>query len=122
MCWGVVFCLFSVILGAFSAHALKGILTDSHLSSFETGVRYQMYHGLTLLLLGLNSDKLHQSILSARLMIYGTLLFSGSIYLLNLQALIGISLPFLGPITPIGGFFLISGWSILLISLIKKTK
>ncbi len=120
MCWGAAFALFSVILGAFGAHALKEVLTDSQLNSFETAVRYQMYHGLALLILGFHAEQLPKFKLLSTLLITGTLLFSGSIYLLNIQEAIGISLSFLGPITPVGGLFLISGWALLLLSLIKK--
>lgn len=120
MSWGAAFALFSVILGAFGAHALKEVLTGSQLNSFETAVRYQMYHGLTLLILGFHAEQLPKFKLLSTLLITGTLLFSGSIYLLNIQEEIGISLYFLGPITPVGGLFLISGWALLLLSLIKK--
>lgn len=122
MVWGAFFALFSVILGAFGAHILKEVLTDSQLNSFETGVRYQMYHGLALLLLGFHAEKLHKIRLIAPLIIAGTLLFSGSIYLLNLQGVIGTTLSFLGPITPIGGLCLILGWLLLLITLLKKIR
>ncbi len=120
MAWGAAFALLSVVLGAFGAHALKEVLTDSQLNSFETGVRYQMYHGLALLLIGFHADKLPKASPLTTFLIIGTILFSGSIYLLNLQGVLGLSLAFLGPITPIGGFCLIIGWSILLISLLKK--
>lgn len=118
--WGAAFALFSVILGAFGAHALKEVLTEGQLSSFETGVRHQMYHGFALLLLGFNAKKISQVKLFYKLFVSGTLLFSISIYLLSLEGLIGVSLSFLGPITPIGGLCLIIGWSLFLYSLLKK--
>ena len=106
MFWGAAFSLFSVILGAFGTHDLKEVLTDSKFNSFETGIRYQMYHGLALLILVFHAKKLPKSKLLSTMLITGTLLFSGSIYLLNIQELIGVSLSFLGPITPVGGLFL----------------
>lgn len=120
MAWGAGFALTAVILGAFGAHALKELLSNNQLNSFETGIRYQIYHGLTLLFLGFSFDKIQKCTVISKLLISGTLLFSVSIYLLNLQEVIGVSLPFLGPITPIGGTLLIAGWFILLLSLLKK--
>ena len=120
MAWGAAFSLLSIVLGAFGAHALKEVLIDSQLNSFETAVRYQMYHGLVLLLIGFHADKLTKASPLTTFLIIGTVLFSGSIYLLNLQGVLGMSLAFLAPITPVDGFCLIIGWSILLISLLKK--
>lgn len=103
--------MLSVILGAFGAHALKARLTTDQLMSWETGVRYQMYHALALLLLALLEDKgwnLKPSVICFGV---GVALFSGSIYLLSL----GIGpRALLGPITPIGGLLLIVGWAWLL--------
>ena len=120
MACGAAFILTAVILGAFGAHALKELLSNNQLASFEIGVRYQMYHGFALLFTGFIFDKIQNTALISKLFIIGTLLFSLSIYLLNLQELIGTSLFFLGPITPIGGSLLIAGWFIFLSSLLKK--
>ena len=120
MACGAAFALTAVILGAFAAHALKEILSNNQLASFETGVRYQMYHGFVLLFTGFTFDKIKNTAIISKLFIIGTLLFSLSIYLLNLQVLIGTPLSFLGPITPIGGMLLIIGWFIFLLSLFKK--
>lgn len=101
----------SIILGAFGAHALKEVLNANQLVSFETGVRYQMYHALFLLAVGMLpfiTKKQRKSILVTTLL--GVLLFSGSIYLLSTQIISGINFKFLGPITPIGGLFLIISW------------
>ena len=118
---GVVFIVIAIILGAFGAHALKDILTDERLTSFETGVRYQVYHGLALFILGFNTDKLSFSLKwTTRLIIAGVLLFSISIYCLAMQDVLGISLKFLGPITPLGGVFMILGWCILAKNLISN--
>lgn len=103
--------LISIILGAFGAHAFKEVLTVEQLVSFETGVRYQMYHALFLLFIGttnLMSNSQKKTIFTVTLI--GLLFFSGSIYLLATQSLSGIDFKFLGPVTPIGGLFLISAW------------
>ncbi|HLW40969.1 MAG TPA: DUF423 domain-containing protein [Flavobacterium sp.] len=104
----------SIILGAFGAHALKEVLTEEQLVSFETGVRYQMYHALFLLLVGITdfiSEKQKKIIFT--LTLTGVLLFSGSIYLLATQNISGINFKFLGPVTPIGGLLLILSWGLL---------
>lgn len=105
------FGLVAIILGAFGAHGLKKVLTAEQLVSFETGVRYQMYHALFLLLisqLNVLTDKHKRTI--GILTTIGVLLFSGSIFLLSTQELSGIDFRFLGPITPVGGVFLILSW------------
>ncbi|MDO5636068.1 MAG: DUF423 domain-containing protein [Myroides sp.] len=105
------FGLVAIILGAFGAHGLKKVLTAEQLVSFETGVRYQMYHALFLLLisqLNVLADKHKRTI--GILTTIGVFLFSGSIFLLSTQELSGIDFKFLGPITPVGGVFLILSW------------
>ena len=120
MAWGAAFALIAVILGAFCTHSLKELLNSNQLASFKTGLRYQMFHGFALLFTGFAFDKIQKTSLISKLFISGTLLFSFSIYLLSLQEVIGSSLSFLGPITPIGGTLLIAGWFIFLLSLLKK--
>ena len=116
----ICFIVIAIILGAFGAHGLKEHVTSEKLASFETGVKYQMYHGLALLVIGLNADKLAFSLTSfAGFIIMGTLLFSVSIYFLAIQEMLGMSLKFLGPITPIGGGLLIIGWVIFLVKIIR---
>jgi uncharacterized membrane protein YgdD (TMEM256/DUF423 family) len=118
----ILFCTTSVVLGAFGAHLLKDLLTEHQLSSFQTGIRYQMFHGLSILILALNenyfTEKLNRVL---QLMSVGIILFSLSIYLLNLQELLELPLAFLGPVTPLGGLFLIVSW-ILLFFNVKKNK
>ena len=104
----------SVALGAFGAHSLNELLTTEKLNSFETGVRYQFYHSLALLIIGLNANKLNATALIGKFMLIGIVFFSFSIYLLSLQELIGINLSVLGPITPIGGLLLMISWLILI--------
>ena len=114
--------LTAIILGAFGAHALKNYLTPEQLISFETGVKYQMYHALFLLFLGLSAvfmtDKTKK--LMYWLVVLGVAFFSGSIYLLTTKNVTGIDFKFLGPITPIGGTLLITAWGILLVKVLNK--
>lgn len=119
---GGIYGLLSVILGAFGAHAFKKILSIERLESFETGVRYQMYAAFFLLIVGylLKFETTSEKWISI-LMIAGTFLFSVSIYFLSFQDVWGINLKFLGPITPLGGLFMILSWA-MLIWYFAKTK
>ena len=110
----------AIIFGAFGAHALKKRMSDDLLKSFETGVKYQMYHALALLLLPQLipfQTGLEQSI--GWCFIVGTLLFSFSIYGLCITSMSGNKWRFLGPITPLGGLLLVTGWITLLFSVYK---
>ena len=113
--------LFAVILGAFGAHALKKSLNNDQLKSFETGVKYQMYHAILLLVLSFNLNldtPLQQYMIYC--FIIGTLLFSFSIYLLVIGKSKGKRMAFLGPVTPLGGLLLVTGWGLLLYSFIAN--
>ncbi len=108
------FGMFAVIFGAFGAHLLKKKLTTDQLQSFETGVKYQMYHGLVLLVLGFNLDKdTLVDTCSIYAFIIGTILSSFSIYGLVISSANNKKMRFLGPITPLGGLFLVLGWGLL---------
>jgi len=118
--WGAALALIAVILGAFAAHALKKKFNPEQQLSFETGVRYQMYHALVLLIVGFAQS--HQSLEPGAytyLFILGTLLFSGSIYGLCLSTVFGKKWRFLGPVTPIGGSLLVAAWVALLWAVIQ---
>lgn len=118
---GAVFGMIAIILGAFGAHALKKVLSIDQLSTFETGVRYQMYHALFLLFVGLMNDlsqKAKKTIFF--LVIFGVILFSGSIYLLATNDLTSFDFKVIGFATPIGGLLLIGAWAVLLFDLLKK--
>lgn len=117
---GACYGLLSVVLGAFGAHAFKKILSVEKLTSFEVGVRYQMYAAFFLLFVGwiFKFDLGFEKWMSW-LMIVGTLFFSVSIYLLAFQEYWGVSLRFLGPITPIGGIMMIASWVMLIFYLAK---
>ena len=125
---GMVLILISIILGAFGAHSLKVLLENDpdvlkKISSFETGVRYQMYSGLSFLIIGLNKEKFQFSVKPVfYFWLLGTIFFSVSIYFLTLQTILGVSLKFLGPITPLGGLLLIIGWGLLLLKFLKQPK
>ncbi len=107
--WGAALCGTAVVLGAFAAHALRGSLTAEHLQAFETGVRYQFLHGLGLLLCAVLAAHGARVGAAAALLTAGTLLFSGSLYLLTT-----VGWRWLGPVTPIGGVLLVLGWIVLL--------
>jgi uncharacterized membrane protein YgdD (TMEM256/DUF423 family) len=112
----------AVIFGAFGAHLLKNKISVEKLISFETGVRYQMFHALLLLIIGLQfqfNSGLQKTF--AWFIILGIFLFSFSIYGLSLQELVKMNIKFLGPITPLGGFLLILGWVLLFVYFIKST-
>lgn len=120
--FGAAFGLLAVILGAMGAHALKSELSIDQLESFQTGVRYQIYHAIMLFIIA-NRNNANSKLLNtvSTLFIIGIILFSFSIYLLSTRSITGIEeLSFLGPITPIGGLFLISGWIMLLLGAIRK--
>jgi uncharacterized membrane protein YgdD (TMEM256/DUF423 family) len=95
-----------VAAGAFGAHGLKARLTPDKLEVFEVGVRYHLLHALALLAVGLLARHLgHELRLPTHLMLWGTVVFSGSLYALALGAP-----SVLGAITPLGGVALIAGW------------
>jgi uncharacterized membrane protein YgdD (TMEM256/DUF423 family) len=118
---GALYGLLAVVFGAFGAHELKKKLTPELLQSFETGVKYQMYHAIVLLVLGFNLsfDKPLDSWI-VNCFIFGTLLFSFSIYALCLGAAKGNKPRFLGPVTPLGGLLLVVGWALLLYSFVSN--
>ncbi len=110
----------SIILGAFGAHLLKELISVEAQQTFETGVRYQMYHAILLLFVG-NSVLIRQW---AKKQIYfltllGVILFSGSIYGLATNVLTTFDFKTIGFITPIGGLLLIMSWIIIFINLLK---
>jgi uncharacterized membrane protein YgdD (TMEM256/DUF423 family) len=114
--------MIAVLGGAFGAHALKEILSLEHLASFNTGVRYQMIHAVVLICLFLIGSKfeMKQFKIATQLIFWGVILFSGSIYVLTLKNIIGLeALKFAGPITPIGGLFIITGWLFIVLGAMK---
>jgi uncharacterized membrane protein YgdD (TMEM256/DUF423 family) len=118
---GAGFALLAVVLGAFAAHGLKAVLDAHQLALFETASRYQMYHALALLVVGvmLTNPQFSRSLLkiAALAFILGIILFSGSLYLL---ALVGVS--WLGAITPLGGIAFVSGWLMMMVAALKSAR
>lgn len=114
---GSIFAALAVLFGAFGAHGLKSRISAEDLIIFETGVRYQMYHALALILLGLITMNPNTAItnLTFGLFVTGIFIFSGTLYLIPLTGL-----RWLGAITPIGGTALIAGWISLIYNLIKS--
>jgi len=120
---GLILGMLSIIFGAFGAHALKKVLSQESLDSFETGVRYQMYHALFLLLIANTAFlSVKEKSILFYLVLVGVLFFSGSIYLLATSVVTGIKSKILGPITPIGGVILIASWGYFLYALIVKNR
>lgn len=120
---GFTFGLLGVILGAFATHGLKPDLNPEAMETFETGVKYQIYHALLLIIIGnLNPVSSKKFTLVFYLLIFGIILFSGSIYFLATNALTSIDFRILGPVTPLGGSMLILCWIILLIYALKLKK
>lgn len=113
----------SIALGAFGAHGLKEMVSADAINSFETGVRYQMYHALALLVIGFAMGVPAKTrIWVFRFFIFGIVLFSGSIYLLSIKEILPFNISFLGPVTPIGGLLLIIGWLRFLYGIITTKK
>ena len=113
----------TIALGAFGAHGLKNIVEASALNTFETGIRYQMYHCIAILILGLIpaiSEKVKRIVFW--LFIFGILFFSGSIYLLALNEVLPFNSAKIGFITPIGGLLFIIGWFLLAFSMLSLKK
>lgn len=120
---GASYALISIILGAFGAHAFRKIISFEKLQSFEVGVRYMMYSALALLILGffLNfTSDLEKN--AVRLIMIGTFIFSMSIYILAFSEKINVPSKILGPITPVGGFLMITGWAMLLYYFLRYYK
>lgn len=108
----------AIVLGAFGAHALKESLSATELLSFETAVRYQMYHVIVLLFVNTYSGfSLSQKNKISLFFFLGILFFSGSIYAINLTSITAKSIWF---ITPLGGLFFIIGWILMITLFVKK--
>jgi uncharacterized membrane protein YgdD (TMEM256/DUF423 family) len=113
----------AVGLGAFGAHGLKKIVPEETVQAFQTGVQYQLYHVLALLLAGILREKIFSKFLirAGWFFISGILLFSGSLYFLTFLKATGTTgLNKIALLTPFGGLSLIAGWVCLLISVWRK--
>ncbi|MFT6064193.1 MAG: uncharacterized membrane protein YgdD (TMEM256/DUF423 family) [Paraglaciecola sp.] len=119
----IITCVFgasAIMLGAFGAHALKETLTVDQLQSFETAVRYQMYHVMVLLFLNTYEGfSIKQKKVISYLFFTGIIFFSGSIYLIQLTPITAKSIWF---VTPLGGLFFMLGWILMTVIFFKKIK
>jgi uncharacterized membrane protein YgdD (TMEM256/DUF423 family) len=115
--FGAIFMALAVLLGAFGAHALKNSLSPEMLAVYKTGVEYQFYHALGLLLIGLIGFHIQSKWTSwaAILIVSGIILFSGSLFALSISGV-----KFLGAITPIGGLAFVAGWICLAVGIWKR--
>ncbi len=118
---GAVLGILGIILGAFAAHGLEKLIDADSIKSFETGVRYQLYHAFLFLILG-GTSFLNQKTkkIIFYLIIVGLIFFSGSIYGLATNELSGFDFKRIAMITPIGGMLLIIGWVVMLIGIIRN--
>lgn len=106
-----------VVLGAFGAHALRTRIPAELMASFQTGILYHLFHALGLISVGLIAAHLPASVLvraAGWLMLVGTVLFSGSLYVLAVSGMRA-----LGMVTPFGGFAFILAWLLLAIALLR---
>lgn len=117
---GSVLGIIGIILGAFAAHGLEKLVNTEAIKSFETGVRYQIYHAFLLLILGGTSFVSHnRKKVILYLVLIGVILFSGSIYGLATNQLSNFDFKTIAMITPIGGLSLIIAWIVMLIDILK---
>jgi uncharacterized membrane protein YgdD (TMEM256/DUF423 family) len=115
--FGALWMAVAVVLGAFGAHALEARLEEAgQVDNWQTAVRYQAWHALALVAFGLYRESHLGGGLSGWCFLLGSLLFSGSIYCLSLDVL----RPLMGPITPLGGLFLIVGWVVLAVQAFRS--
>ncbi|MBC2015030.1 DUF423 domain-containing protein [Listeria welshimeri] len=114
---GAVFAGLAVLFGAFGAHALKDVL-GRYASTWETGVQYQMFHAVGILIIGLLMEKQTSRLYNwaAILFSVGIVFFSGSLYVLSIS-----KVTVLGAITPIGGVCFVVGWFLLILGVSKRT-
>ncbi len=120
---GAFLAALAVVLGAFAAHTIKSRVEAEALAIFETGARYQMYHAVALILVGiLYKDFGNKNLLmSGKLFFIGILIFSGTLYLLTyIKAVHADSFLWVGAITPLGGACFIVGWLLLCRSFFSK--
>lgn len=118
---GSILGLLAIALGAFAAHGLEKLVDAEAIKSFETGVRYQMYHAFLCLILGSTSFltlKLKKVVFY--LVLVGVIFFSGSIYGLATNVLTGFDFKTIALVTPLGGLLLIVAWLVMLIGILRK--
>ncbi len=114
---GATLMLLAVVAGAFGSHALKARLEPGIMDAYSIAVRYQVYHALAFLVLSILPQARKWVFV---LMLSGTICFSGSIYLLSLDVLMGADFSFLGLVTPLGGTLLIFAWALLILNIVRE--
>lgn len=120
---GILFIFIGIALSAIGAHGLKNLVEADKIDSFKTGAHFLIYNGLGLMLIGALKDKFEFKVkLHYRYITAGTLLFSVSIFLLVLFPVWNIPNKYLGPITPLGGIFMLFGWLTLFIKYVRVKK
>jgi|TARA_R110000868_G_scaffold126338_2_gene333316 uncharacterized membrane protein YgdD (TMEM256/DUF423 family) len=118
---GIFFGLTAVLLGAFGAHGLEKMIDAKAIETFETGVRYQMYHALFLMILGGSNLLINErKKLIYYFIVVGVVCFSFSIYLLAINELSSFDFKKLALLTPLGGVLLITGWILLGIRVLNQ--
>ena len=118
---GSILGILGIVLGAFAAHGLEKLIDADGLKTFETGVRYQLYHAFLLLILGSTSFiSIKTKNIVFYLVILGVICFSGSIYGLATNTLSSFDFKRVAMITPLGGSLLIVGWIVMLIGIIRN--
>ncbi|NER16963.1 DUF423 domain-containing protein [Spongiivirga citrea] len=119
-----LFGLIAVLIGAFGAHGLKQLISAEQIQTLETGVKYQMYHALFMLLIAcISALKTKTKNVLWHLVTIGIILFSGSIYGLTTNDLTSFNFKSIALITPVGGTLLIISWIVLFVNVLKiKTK
>ncbi|HDZ14750.1 hypothetical protein LCGC14_0869740 [marine sediment metagenome] len=120
---GIVFGILAVVLGAFGAHGLEKLVDADALETWKTGVTYQMYHALLLLVLAnVNAVPEGQKKWIFYCVIIGIFFFSFSIYGLATNTITSFDFKIIGFVTPVGGLFLILGWTLLGYKYFKYSK
>lgn len=118
---GIFLGITAIVFGAFAAHGLKKLISVELIQSFETGVRYQMYHALFLMFLSvLNDISVKRKKVIFYLILVGLFMFSGSIYVLATNSITDFNFKTIGFITPIGGLVLISAWLLLFVYVLRN--
>lgn len=120
---GILLSGIAVALGAFGAHGLKKVVSLENVAIYQTGVQYQMYHALALILVGILSYRITNGFITYAgvLFVAGIIFFSGSLYLMVSFYAMNKTVPAaVGILTPIGGLFFIVGWACLLAGILKK--
>lgn len=119
--FGSLFMTLGIVLGTLASHYFKKILSPESLSSFEIGLRYLIYQGLGMLFLsGIDFINPKTKKIIFYLLFWGTIVFSGSIFILSFDNQISFSLAWLGPITPLGGVSLIIAWILITLTFIIR--